>query len=166
MPRPNNLTTVLRFWFDSWSSRRLFSRQFDCSILSFVGCNFPLVFEFGKACRSLFVHLLLQVLSLNSVFLVHLLQDVQLVRLASQCLLRCSRLVLCILLRNCCLHLLPLVVLEPVGLALHLLLEEDVFLARLVHVLKQVNPSLVLTLPLCIAHLVLSISFLLNFFIN
>lgn len=144
----------------------IISLQFDCSILSFVSSNLPLVLELGQSRRPLLVHLLLQVLSLHSVLLVHLLQDVQLVRLPRQCLLGRPRLELSVLLRNGRLHLLPLVVLEPVAFALHLLLEKDVLFTRLVDVLEQVDSGLVLSLPLRIPHFVLSIGFFGNFLVH
>ena len=54
------------------------------------------------------------------------------------------------------------VVLEPLSLILESLLEEDVLLAILVHILQQVDTSLVLTAPLLLTSIPLFLVFLLN----
>lgn len=142
------------------------SRQGNLLILFFVGLNLSLVLEFGKTSRPLLIHFLLQVLPLHSVLLIHLLQDVELVSLASKCFFGRPRFVLGILLGDCCLHLIQLVFLEPVGLALLLLLEQYVFLTGLVNVFQQVYPGLVLTLPLRVPHFILSFSLFGHFFFD
>lgn len=150
----------------SVESKHLCSRQFNCCILSFVSCNFPLVFKLSQSRCSLLVHFLLQVLSLHSVFFVHLLQDIKLMCLASKGLLSSSCFVFCILLGNCSFHLCSLIILEPVGFALFLLLQKNIFLARLIHILQQIDTSLIFSLPLGIPHFVLSVRLFCNFFVN
>ena len=54
------------------------------------------------------------------------------------------------------------VVLEPLSLILESLLEEDVLLAILVHILQEVDTGLVLTTPLLLASIPLFLVFLLN----
>ena len=54
------------------------------------------------------------------------------------------------------------VVLEPLSLILESLLEEDVLLAILVHILQQVDTSLVLTAPLLLTSIPLFLVFLLS----
>lgn len=54
------------------------------------------------------------------------------------------------------------VVLEPLSLILESLLEEDVLLAILVHILQEVDTGLVLTTPLLLTSIPLFLVFLLN----
>lgn len=71
-----------------------------------------------------------------------------------------------VLLGDGCRDLLLLVALEPFGLTLLLLLEQDVLLSGDIDVLHQVDASLSLALPLSLTHLVLPIGFLLNKVVN
>ena len=54
------------------------------------------------------------------------------------------------------------VVLEPLSLVLESLLEEDVLLAILVHILQEVDTGLVLTTPLLLTSIPLFLVFLLS----
>lgn len=135
-------------------------------VLCLVCIYLALVLELGQLGSTLLVHFLLQVLSLDAVLLVHLLEDVHLMVLASLSLLGGSRLVLSILLSNCRLDLVLLVLLEPLGLLLSRLLQQNILLARLIHILEQVDLGLLLSLPLSLAHLILSLSLLLHASIN
>jgi len=76
--------------------------------------------------------------------------------------LRGSSLELCILLSNGRHDLPLLVVLEPIHFLLTGLLEQDVFLSGLINVLKEVDPGLILSLPLGLSHFVLPLGLLLD----
>ena len=99
---------------------------------------------------------------MNSILFVHLLQNIGLVNLSRTGLLGSSSLELSILLSDSGFDLVLLVVLQPVMLSLVLLLEENILLTRLVHILQQVDSGLFFALPLGLPHLVLSFSFLLH----
>ena len=78
------------------------------------------------------------------------------------CLLGGSGLELGILLGDGSHNLILLVRLEPVHFLLASLLEEDVFLSRLIHVLQEVDSCLFFSLPLGLSHFVLSFGLLLD----
>lgn len=78
------------------------------------------------------------------------------------CLLGRSGLELGILLGDGSDDLLLLIRLEPVHFLLASLLEEDVLLSRLVHILQEVDSCLFFSLPLSFSHFVLSFGFLLD----
>ena len=67
---------------------------------------------------------------------------------------------------NGCHDLLLLVVPEPIHFLCTGLLEQDVFLSGLINVLQEVDPGLVLSLPLDLSHFVLSFGLLLNEFVD
>ena len=81
-------------------------------------------------------------------------------------LFRCSSLELCVLLGNGRHDLLLLVVPEPIHFLLTGLLEQDVFLSGLINVLQEVDPGLILSLPLGLSHFVLSLGLLLDEFVD
>ena len=140
--------------------------QFNCSILRFISSNLSLVFKFSKPSSSLFVHFFLQVLSLDSIFLIHLLQYIKLMGFSGKSLFSSSCFIFSILLSNSCFHLLSLVVFKPIILSFFLLLQQDIFFSRLINVFEQIYSCLVFSLPLSISHFELSFSLLSNLFIN
>ena len=95
-----------------------------------------------------FVHAVLQVAAHGPVPLAHLAEDVRLVSLLVQCRGQRLLLVLLVLALHLRVDLLLLVVLEPGGLSLQLLLQKDISLTVLVHVLEEVDAGLVFTTPL------------------
>ena len=136
------------------------------SVLFLVLIDFSLILQLGQLSSSLFVHFFLKVSSLDSVLLVHLLQNIHLVIL-SICLFLCSSsLELSVLLSNGSFNLILLILFEPFHFFLLLLLQKDVLFSRLINVFQQVNPGLLFSLPLGLSHLVLSLCLLLDELIN
>ena len=136
------------------------------SVLFLVLIDFSLILQLGQLSSSLFVHFFLKVSSLDSVLLVHLLQNIHLVIL-SICLFLCSSsLELSVLLSNGSFNLILLILFEPFHFFLLLLLQKDVLFSRLINVFQQVNPGLLFSLPLGFSHLVLSLCLLLDELIN
>lgn len=136
------------------------------SVLFLVLIDFSLILQLGQLSSSLFVHFFLKVSSLDSVLLVHLLQNIHLVILSICLFLRSSSLELSVLLSNGSFNLILLILFEPFHFFLLLLLQKDVLFSRLINVFQQVNPGLLFSLPLGLSHFVLSLCLLLDELIN
>jgi len=136
------------------------------SILLFIEIDFSLILQLSKLGSSFLVHFFLQECSLDPIFLVHLFQQIELMRLSSSSFFGGSCLKFSILLSNSSFNLLFLVILLPISFCLLLLFEQYVFLSILVDILEEIDSGLVLSLPLSIPHFELSFGLLLNDFIN
>jgi len=135
-------------------------------ILLLIEIDFSLILQLSKLGSSFFVHFFLEEGSLDPILLVHLLQKIKLMGLSGSSLLSFSCLKLSILLCDSSFNLVFLVLLLPFGFTLLILFEQYVFFSSLVDILEQIDPSLVLSLPLSISHFELSLGFLLDNFIN
>ena len=105
------------------------------SVLLLIMINLFLIFKFSKLSGSLFIHLLLQILSLNSIFFVHLLQNIDLVILPSSCFSSGSCFKFSILLCNSRFNLFSLIFSKPVRFSLLCLFQKDILLSRLIYIL-------------------------------
>ena len=101
--------------------------------------------EFGSA---LFIHAILKVAAHGAVSLSDLAKDISLMRLLVKGFLEGSLLVCPVLAVNLIVDLRLVVLFVPFSLLLHGLLEKDVLLSILVHVLEEVDTSLVFSTPL------------------
>jgi len=114
-------------------------------------CDTSLVLKLGQFSSALVVHFVLQVATHSPVALTNLSQDISLVSLLHECVLELSLLVDAVLAFDLALNVVLLVLLEPLGFALELLFEFNISLAVLVHILEQVDFSLVLSGPLLLS---------------
>jgi hypothetical protein len=135
-------------------------------ILLFIDIDLSLVFEFCKLSCSLLVHLFLKVSSLDSIFLIHLLQNIHLMTLSIGGFFSRSSIKLSVLLSNGSFNLMLLISYKPLFLLFILLFQEDIFFTRLIHIFKEVDSGLLFSRPLGFSHFILSFSFLLNEFVN
>ena len=110
--------------------------------------NASLVLDFSEFRSALLVHAILQVASHRAVTLAYLAKHVRLVSLLVEGLLESALFVRLVLTFDVSIDLPFVVLLEPIGLFLHSLLQQDVLFTVLVHVLEQVDTGLVLTTPL------------------
>ena len=110
-----------------------------------------LVLKLGKLGSALLVHNLLQVAAHRAVALANLSKDVGLVTLLGDTGLDHLLLISAVLALNLTLHVLTLVVSHPITLLLLALVNLNCLLAGLVHILKQVDASLVFAVPLFFA---------------
>ena len=136
------------------------------SILLFIDVNFSLVLQFCKFSCSLLVHFFLEICSLDSIFFIHLLQNIHLMTLSISGFFRCSSSELSILLSNGSFNLMFLICYKPLFLLFILLLKENIFFTGLIDIFKEVDSGLLFSRPLSLSHFILSLSFLLNKFIN
>lgn len=104
--------------------------------------------EFGS---TLLVHAFLKVTAHSAVSFTDLSEDVRLVSLLVEGLLECTLFVHPVLTVHLLINLRFLVLLVPLLFLLHCLLEQNVSLALLVHVLQQVDAGLVFSAPLLFA---------------
>ena len=110
-----------------------------------------MVFNLGKFGGTLFVHAILEITSHGTVTLTNLAKHISLVSLLLIGLSEGVLLVRLVLPFNLSVDLLLVMILQPVSFVLESLLQKNVLLAVLIHVLKQVNASLVFTTPLLFA---------------
>ena len=121
------------------------------SIIRLFNSNASLVLNLSEFGGALFVHAILQVTSHRAVTLTHLSKHICLMRLLLVGNLEGFLLMSLVLRFNRVIDRLLVVVLQPVSLALHGLLEQDVLLTVLIHILEEVDTCLVLTAPLLLA---------------
>ena len=133
---------------------------------SLILVDLPLILELGQFSSTLFVHFLLQIGSLLSIPLVHLLQDIHLMILTSGSLLSSSSLKFNLLSLNGRVKLLLFVFLQPLVLPLLLVPEQYVLLSGDVDILKEIDSGLFFTIPLGLSHLVLSLSLFIDKLLN
>ena len=126
-------------------------------IILLLGADALLVLELGEFGGALLVHAVLQVAAHGPVALSYLAKHVRLMSLAVVCLLECALLVQAILAVDLVVDHLLVILLQPVRLLLHGLLQQDVSLAILIDVLHEVDASLVLTAPLLLTRIPLLI---------
>ena len=105
------------------------------SVLLLIMINLFLIFKFSKLSGSLFVHLLLQILSLNPIFFVHLLQNIHLMILSGRSFSSSSCFKFSILLSNSRFNLFSLIFFKPVHFSLLCLFQKDILLSRLIYIL-------------------------------
>ena len=137
-----------------------------CCILLFIDIDFSLVLQFCKLSCSLLIHLFLKESSLDSIFFIHLLQNIHLMTLSIGCFFCSSCFKFSILLSDGSFNLMLLICYKPLFLLFILLLEKNIFFTGLIDVFKEVDSSLLFSRPLSLSHFILSFSFLLNKFIN
>lgn len=129
------------------------------SVIRLFNANAPLVLDLSKLGGTLFVHAILQVASHSAVTLANLAKHIRLMGLLfvsdPEGLLFMST----VLPVNLVVDHLLVVVLKPMSLALHRLLQQDVLLTVLVDVLEEVDTGLVLTAPLLLASVPLLLVF-------
>ena len=107
-----------------------------------------LILDLGQLGCSFFVHAVLELATHRPVTLTHLTQDVRLMALLLVSDTHSFLLVCPILSLHFGVDLDLVVISEPLLLTLKSLLEKDVLLAILIHILEQVDPGLVFTAPL------------------
>lgn len=144
-------------WFPLWK---------HCCILLFIGIDFSLVFQFCQFSGSFFIHFFLEVSPLNSILLVHLHQEIHLMSFSIGSFLGGSSFEFCILLSDGSFNLLLFILSEPFKLMFLSLLQKNIFFSWLVDILQEIDPGLFFSLPLCLSHFMLSLSFLLDKFIH
>lgn len=120
-------------------------------IILLLGADALGVLHLSEFSGALLVHAVLQVSAHGPVALSYLAKHISLMSLAVVCLLEGALLVQAILAVNFVVNHLLVILLQPVGLLLHGLLQQDVSLAILIDVLHEVDASLVLTAPLLLA---------------
>jgi len=125
-----------------------------------------LVLDLSKFGGTLLVHAILQVTSHGSVTLVHLTKNVCLMGLLVKSSLDLVLLSGSVLTLKLSINLELVLLLEPLGLLLQSLLEEDVLLTVLVDILEQVDAGLILTAPLLLTSVPLSLVLLLSQLLN
>ena len=125
-----------------------FPRTEQLGIIVLLGTDTPLVLNLSKLGSTLFIHAILEVTAHRAVTLADLAEHISLMRLALIGVLECALLMHTVEAVDLVVNLLLVVLLKPLSLLLHSLLEQDVLLAILVYVLHQVDASLVLTAPL------------------
>ena len=110
-----------------------------------------MVFNLGELGGTLFIHAILEITSHGTVTLTNLAKHISLVSLLLIGLSEGVLLVCPVLPVHLSVDLLLVMILQPVSFVLESLLQKNVLLAVLIHVLKQVNASLVFTTPLLFA---------------
>ena len=123
-------------------------RTEQLGIIVLLATDTPLVLNLSKLGSTLFIHAILEVTAHRAVTLANLAEHISLMRLALIGVLECALLMHTVEAVDLVVNLLLVVLLKPLSLLLHSLLEQDVLLAILVYVLHQVDTSLVLTAPL------------------
>lgn len=117
-------------------------------IIALLSSDTPLVLDLSKFGSTFLIHAILEVAAHCTVTLTDLAEHVSLMRLALIGVLEGALLMHAVEAVDLVVNLLLVVLLKPFSLLLHRLLQQDVLLAILVHVLHQVHASLVLTAPL------------------
>lgn len=125
-----------------------------------------LVLDLSQLSSSFVIHFVLQIAAHGSVTLSDLSEDISLVSLLAQSILKLSLLVNLVLSIDFRLDVVLLILSEPIRFTLELLLQFNVSFTVLVHILQQVNASLVLTTPLLLSHVPLLIVFFSNEAVN
>lgn len=145
---------------------RVLPRAKHLAIIVLLNVDTSLVLDFGEFRSAFLIHTVLQVAPHRAVTLTYLTKHVRLMSLLFEGLLQCTLFMgLCLAFNILIDH--PLVVLlEPICLLLHRLLQKDVLLAVLIHVLKQVDTGLVLSAPLLLTSIPLLLVFNLGKIIN
>lgn len=117
-------------------------------VIRLFNSNTPLVLDLSKFSGTLFIHAILQVTSHRAIALTNLTKHIRLMGLLFVGNPKSFLLMSTVLPVNLLVNLRLVMVLEPLGLALHSLLQQNVLLTVLVDVLKEVDTSLVFTAPL------------------
>ena len=146
-----NLTaTIILHWRSVTLHGALPSIEQLC-IIALLSIDTPLVLDFRKFGSTFLIHAILKVAAHRAVTLTNLAEHVSLMSLALIGVLERALLMHAVEAIDLIVNHLLIVLLEPISLLLHSLLQEDVLLAILVHVLHQVHASLILTAPLSLS---------------
>ena len=135
-------------------------------IIRLLSTDAPLVLNLGQLSSTFFIHAILEVTAHCAVALTNLTENIGLVGLALVGVLECTLLVHLVEAVHLIVNHLLIVLLEPFSLLLQGLLEKDVLLTVLIHVLHQVNTSLILTTPLGLPSIPLPLIFNLSQLVN
>lgn len=135
-------------------------------IISLFTLDASLVLDLGQFGGSLLVHAILQITAHRPISLAHLTKHIGLMSLLVEGFLEGTLLMSLVLSLNVAVNHILVILFEPEGFFLQCLLQQDVLLAVLVHVLEQVDSGLVLTAPLLLAGVPLLLVFVLSELIN
>lgn len=135
-------------------------------IISLFTLDASLVLDLGQLGGALLVHAILQITAHRAISLAHLTKHISLMGLLVKGFLESALLMGRVLPLDVAVDHILVILFEPEGFFLHCLLQQDVLLAVLVHVLQQVDSGLVLTAPLLLTGVPLLLVFVLSKLIN
>ena len=135
-------------------------------IISLFTLDASLVLDLGQLGGALLVHAILQITAHRAISLAHLTKHISLMGLLVKGFLESALLMGRVLPLDVAVDHILVILFEPEGFFLHCLLQQDVLLAVLVHVLQQVDSGLVLTAPLLLTGVPLLLVFVLSELIN
>ena len=131
-------------------------------VILLLAVDSALVLDLSKFGGTLLVHTVLELAAHSAITLIDLTKDISLVGLLVKSILESMGLMSLVLTIDLSIDEGLIVVLEPVSLLFEGLLEEDVLLTVLVHVLEEVDAGLVLTAPLLLTCVPLTLVLLLS----